>query len=198
MLTLPDYPFRAYIFDCDGTLVDSMPIHYEAWVEALNLHNAPFDFTEEVFYGYAGVREQDVVMALNANYETNVDPEAVAEAKAKIFLRRVSEVQAIKPVAEFARSVAGRYPLAVASGSEDAVVRAVLTANKLIHLFDTIVTPTDVAEGKGKPAPDMFLLAAARLGVEAKDCLVLEDGHSGIVAAEAAGMQSVFIPRTLR
>lgn len=198
MLTLPDYPFRAFIFDCDGTLVDSMPIHYEAWLEALSIHAAPFDFTEEVFYGYAGVREQDVVAALNASYDTNVDGEAVAEAKAKIFLRRAAEVRAIKPVADFARSLEGRYPMAVASGSEDAVVRAVLTANNLIHLFQAIITPINVAEGRGKPAPDMFLLAADRMGIEPKDCLVLEDGHSGIVAAEAAGMQSVFIPRTLR
>lgn len=198
MLTIPDYPFKAFIFDCDGTLVDSMPIHYEAWVEALDRYNAPFDFTEEVFYGYAGVREQDVVEALNQAYESEVDGEAVAKAKAEIFLSRVAEVKAVKPVADFARSLAGRYSMAVASGSEEKVVRSCLTANGLIDLFATIVTPADVEEGRGKPAPDMFLLAAERLGVEPKDCLVLEDGHSGIVAAEAAGMQSIFIPRTLR
>ncbi|MDZ4288136.1 MAG: HAD hydrolase-like protein, partial [Prosthecobacter sp.] len=94
MLTLPDYPFQAFIFDCDGTLVDSMPVHYEAWVESLTIHQAPFDFTEEVFYGYAGVREQDVVTQLNISYNSEVDPDAVAHTKAEIFLRRVPEVRA--------------------------------------------------------------------------------------------------------
>jgi HAD superfamily hydrolase (TIGR01509 family) len=101
-------------------------------------------------------------------------------------------------VADLARSLHGRYPIAVASGSEDHVVRACLDANGLLELFEVIITPRDVAPGRGKPAPDMFLLAAQRLGVEPKDCLVFEDGNSGVEAAKAAGMQWVFVPRTLR
>jgi beta-phosphoglucomutase family hydrolase len=198
MLTLPDYPFRAFIFDCDGTLVDSMPLHYVAWVESLNHHQAPFEFTEEFFYSVAGVREQDVVISLNAKHGSTIDPESVAEFKATNFLKVAPQVKAVKPVADLARSLHGKYPLAVASGSEDHVVRACLEANGLLDLFDTIVTPRDVAPGRGKPAPDMFLLAAERLGVEPKDCLVFEDGNSGVEAAKAAGMQWVFVPRTLR
>jgi HAD superfamily hydrolase (TIGR01509 family) len=195
-LQIPDHPFQAYIFDCDGTLVDSMPLHYIAWVEALKVHGAPFEFTEEVFYAHAGVKEQDVVRILNARHGTDVDPVAVDETKMEIFRRRIPEVRAVEPVAAFARSLHGRFPMAVASGSEEPTVRGCLEATGLIHLFDTIITPKLVRHGK--PAPDMFLLAAERMGIAPEHCLVLEDGNSGLEAAKAAGMQAVFIPRTLR
>ena len=196
MLELPDYPFRAFNFDCDGTLVDTMPLHYVAWVESLQHHQAPFEFTEEVFYAHAGVREQDVVKILNAQHGTSVDPDAVADLKFEIFHRTIIQVKEVTPVADVARRTHGRLPMAVASGSEEPTVRACLETTGLLSLFETIVTPKDVA--RGKPAPDMFLLAAERMGVAPADCLVFEDGLSGMEAARAAGMQAVFIPRTLR
>jgi len=195
-LQIPDYPFQAYIFDCDGTLVDSMPLHYIAWVEALKRHDAPFEFTEEVFYAHAGIKEQDVVKILNVKHGTNIDPVSVDELKMEIFRERIPEVQTVGPVAEFAKSLYGRFPMAVASGSEEPTVRGCLEATGLIHLFETIITPKLVKHGK--PAPDMFLLAAERMGIAPSECLVLEDGNSGLEAAKAAGMQAVFIPRTLR
>ena len=195
MLQLPDRDFAAFIFDCDGTLVDSMPLHYVAWVESLRQHNALFDFTEDLFYSYAGVREQDTVISLNQKYGTNVDPDSVAELKAEIFHKRIPEVQTVPPVAQVARDWHGRLPMSVASGSEEPTVRACLTATGLLALFHTIVTPRDVA--RGKPAPDMFLLAAERMGVDPKQCLVFEDGQSGLDAAKAAGMETVFVARGL-
>lgn len=196
MLSIPDRSFAAYIFDCDGTLVDSMPLHYLAWMESLKLHKAPFEFTEDVFYGYAGVREQDVVRILNQRYGTSIDPDSVAERKMEIFHRSIPAVRPVQPVASLAKSRFGTLPMAVASGSEEPTVRACLDATGLLHLFDTIVTPRDVP--RGKPAPDMFLLAARRMGVEPGDCLVFEDGNSGLEAAKAAGMEAVFVPRSVR
>ena len=196
MLEIPDHPFQAYIFDCDGTLVDSMPLHYIAWVESLKQHDAPFEFTEEVFYAHAGIKEQDVVKILNAQYGTNIDPVSVDELKMEIFRKRIPEVQPVRPVAEFAKSLEGHFPMAVASGSEEPTVRGCLEATGLIHLFETIITPKLVKHGK--PAPDMFLLAAERMGIAPSECLVLEDGNSGLEAAKAAGMQAVFIPRAMR
>ncbi len=196
MLTLPSRDFAAYIFDCDGTLVDSMPIHYVCWVESLKINGAPFPFTEDEFYHFAGVREQDTVVILNEQHGTSVDPDAVAETKAVLFRERIHEVPRVHPVATYAESLHGRAPMSVASGSEAPIVRACLQGTGLVHLFEHIITPADVK--RGKPAPDMFLLAAERMGVDPGDCLVFEDGRSGIEAAKAAGMEAVFIPRTLR
>ena len=196
MLQLPDRDFAAFIFDCDGTLVDSMPLHYIAWCESLAAHNAPFDFTEERFYGFAGVREQDTVMILNQEYGASIDPDSVAHEKSLRFMKHLPEIKEVRPVAEVARQWFGRLPMSVASGSEPETVHACLTTTGLLSLFQTIITPRDVK--RGKPAPDMFLLAAERMGVKPEDCLVFEDGQSGLDAAKAAGMASVFIPRTLR
>ena len=194
---MPERSFEGIIFDCDGTLVDSMPIHYVAWVESLNHHGAPFDFTEEVFYSLAGVREQDVVKMLNEQYRSAVDPDGVAEYKFELFQKRMREVGEIGPVADLARRAhAEGVPVAVASGSEEETVRGVLAANDLERLFEVIITPKLVR--RGKPAPDMFLLAAERLGVAPDACVVFEDGESGMQAARAAGMAAVFVPRTLR
>jgi HAD superfamily hydrolase (TIGR01509 family) len=195
-LQIPNYPFQGYIFDCDGTLVDSMPLHYVAWTEALQQHAAPFVFTEDDFYGSAGVKEQDVVRQLNARHGSSLDPVSVDELKMEIFARRIPELQVVRQVAEFARSIHRRFPMAVASGSAEPTVRASLEATGLIDLFPIIITPERVKHGK--PAPDMFLLAAELMGVSPSECLVLEDGNSGLEAAKAAGMQAVFIPRTLR
>ena len=196
MLQLPDRDFAAYIFDCDGTLVDSMPIHYVCWVESLRRNGATWPFTEDEFYHYAGVREWDTVVILNEQHGTNVDPDAVVEVKAGLFRQRLQEVPRVHPVASFAESLHGRAPMSVASGSEAPIVHACLQNTGLFHLFQTIITPEDVQ--RGKPAPDMFLLAAERMGVAPEDCLVFEDGRSGLEAAKAAGMEAVFIPRTLR
>jgi HAD superfamily hydrolase (TIGR01509 family) len=196
-LALPAAPFDAVIFDCDGTLVDSMPLHFVAWTQALDHHKAPFVFTEEYFYAKAGVREQDVVNLLNAQHGSGLDPDSVAEHKSKLFHQIIHQVREIKPVADFARSLQGIKPMAVASGSEEPLVRTCLAQNQLLHLFeDRIITPRLVKHGK--PAPDMFLLAAQRMGIPPERCLVVEDGLSGVEAAKAAGMNWVLIERSLR
>lgn len=196
-LVVPQRLFRGIIFDCDGTLVDSMPVHYELWVESLRHYQAPFEFTEEEFYSLAGIREQDAVNILNAKHGTEVDAEGVAEHKFRLFQERLTEVREIRPVSELARRAhREKVPISVASGSEEDTVRGVLRANDMERLFEVIITPKLVE--KGKPAPDMFLLAAERMGLDPEDCLVFEDGESGMQAARAAGMKAVFVPRTVR
>jgi HAD superfamily hydrolase (TIGR01509 family) len=126
-----------------------------------------------------------------------VDPDGVAEYKFELFQKRMKEVGEIVPVADLARRAhLEGMPIAVASGSEEETVRGVLVANDLERLFEVIITPKLVQ--RGKPAPDMFLLAAERLGVAPEDCVVFEDGESGMQAARAAGMAAVFVPRTVR
>jgi len=191
-LILPDKDYDAFIYDCDGTLVDSMPAHYRAWCQALERAGATFPFPESQFYGFAGVQEQEIVRRLNAQHDADVDPDAVAHLKDILVRQLASEVAPIAEVADHARLHHGQRPLAVASGSPESLVRLFLEQARLLHLFETIITPADVA--RGKPSPDMFLLAALRMGVSPHRCLVFEDGASGLSAARSAQMDAVFVP----
>jgi beta-phosphoglucomutase-like phosphatase (HAD superfamily) len=196
MLVLPDRKFAAYIFDCDGTLVDSMPLHLLAWRAALEMHGFPPEkFTLEMHHKYAGMPGAAIVRQLNASFGCDLPPDQVEVDKVKWYLDHHTNVRGIEPVVEIARAARGVLPMAVASGSDAHIVHDSLKAIGIHEFFDTVITPVDVA--RGKPAPDMFLLAAKRMGVEPADCLVFEDGLLGIEAAKAAGMEYVFVPAEL-
>jgi beta-phosphoglucomutase-like phosphatase (HAD superfamily) len=194
-LSLPDHGFEAVIFDCDGTLVDSMPAHFEAWCEALALYGAGGVFKEDVFLAMGGRPTRDIVVELNDEYNLRLDPEAVAFAKREAFLRRLGSVTLIDEVAAFAESLRGRVPMAVASGGSRMVVEKTLAIVGISDWFDEVVTADDVSEGK--PAPDIFIKAAHLLGVSPAKCLVLEDAPAGILAAQRAGMQVIAVPSPL-
>jgi HAD superfamily hydrolase (TIGR01509 family) len=193
---LPDGNFAAYIFDCDGTLVDSMPLHLHAWRAALKMHGFPPEyFTLKMHHDYAGMPGAAIVRKLNMEFKTDLPPEQVEIDKVKWYLDHHTDVRGIEPVVEIARMAHGKLPMSVASGSDAHIVHDSLKAIGIHQLFDTVITPVDVP--RGKPFPDMFLLAAERMGVKPGDCLVFEDGLLGIEAAKAAGMQYVFIPPDL-
>ena len=189
---LPDRPFAAYIFDCDGTLVDSMPLHLHAWRFALEQNGfPPLEFTAEMHYSLAGMPGPAIVRLLNEQFGTSVDPFQTERDKVAWYLNHRHTVTPIQAVAEIAKTNAGQIPMAVASGSDALLVADALRAVGLHEIFATIVTPEQVS--RGKPAPDMFLLCAERLGIAAEDCLVFEDGRLGMEAAAAAGMEAVFV-----
>lgn len=192
-LDLPDLNFEGYIFDCDGTLVDSMPLHYRAWTASFVHHGAPWRWSEDEFYANAGVPDRITVMELNERYGASLDPDSVHDYKLQWYSRHLAELRPVAAVAALAKRYheEGRS-IAVASGSDLSIVAPSLEATGLIDLFDIVITPADVE--RGKPAPDMFLLAAGRMDVAPAGCLVFEDGQPGIAAAEAAGMRWVFVP----
>jgi HAD superfamily hydrolase (TIGR01509 family) len=194
-ISFPLNGFEAVIFDCDGTLVDSMSAHFEAWCHALTLHGAGGVFREDVFFAMGGRPSNDIVLELNDEYDLKLDPESVAMAKREAFLKRLDTISLIDEVAAFADSLRGRVPMAIATGSNRMVVEKTLQAVGVSDWFDEVVTSDDVAEGK--PAPDIFLHAAKLLGVDPKKCLVLEDAPAGILAAQRAGMQVLTIPTPL-
>jgi beta-phosphoglucomutase-like phosphatase (HAD superfamily) len=167
--TLPTTGFDAVIFDCDGTLVDSMPAHFEAWCEALALYGAGGIFKEDVFNAMGGRPTRDIVVEINDEYDLHLDPEAVAFAKREAFLKRLQTLTLIDEVAAFAQSLRGKIPMAVASGGSRMVVE------KTLHV----------------------VRAAELLGVAPSRCLVLEDAPAGILAAQQAGMQVVAVPSPL-
>jgi beta-phosphoglucomutase family hydrolase len=192
-LEVPAGEFRAYLFDCDGTIVDSMPLHYIAWKKALGEWNCRFE--EELFYAWGGRPVKEIIAALNEMQGLQMPVDELARRKELLYFELEEELKAIPEVIEHIEAKHGHIPLAVVSGSRRKSVLHSLSALGLVDKFDVLVCAEDYA--RGKPAPDCFLTAAERLGVEPKDCLVFEDTDMGIEAASAAGMSWVRVPTPL-
>ena len=189
-LKLPEGLFKAYLFDCDGTIADSMPLHYKAWKRALGEWNCEFD--EELFYAWGGMPVAEIISTLNEKHGLNMPVETVARRKEALYFELLPQLTAVPDVLEQLEAWYGKIPFAVVSGSTRESVTASLIALKLLDRFDTMVCAGDYT--KSKPEPEAFLLAAARLGVQSEFCLVFEDTDMGIQAATAAGMASVKVP----
>jgi HAD superfamily hydrolase (TIGR01509 family) len=189
-LKLPAEAFGAYLFDCDGTIVDSMPLHYVAWKKALGEWNC--QFAEELFYEWGGRPTAEIVASLNLRDGLSMPVDAVARRKEEFYFAMLPELRAVPEVLEHIEAQHGRIPFAVVSGSARDSVTASLETLKLLDRFETLVCAGEYA--KSKPDPEAFLMAAARLGVAPKSCLVFEDTAMGIQAANAAGMASVKVP----
>lgn len=193
-LKLPAGDFRAYIFDCDGTIVDSMPLHYIAWKTTLAEYGCPFP--EDLFYAWGGKPVDEIISTLNGMHGLNMPVEEVGIRKEGMYFDMLPQLTAIKEVVEHIDAQHGRLPFAVVSGGRrNSVIRSLTTVN-LLDRFQTIVGAEDYVNSK--PAPDAFLLAAERLGVAPASCLVFEDTSLGIQAATAAGMASVLVPSPLQ
>jgi beta-phosphoglucomutase family hydrolase len=190
-LEIPAGTFHAYLFDCDGTIVDSMPLHYIAWKQALAEWNCVYE--EELFYSWGGKPVRKIIADLNEMQGLNMPVDELAARKEALYHSQLPELKAIPPVLEQVLAQHGRIPLAVVSGSRTDSVIGSLTALGLLDKFDTLVCAEDYTHGK--PAPDCFLLAAKQLNVEPSTCLVFEDTDLGIQAATAAGMASVRVPQ---
>ena len=189
-LKIPAGTFGAYLFDCDGTVVDSMPLHYLAWKQALGEWHC--DFSEEVFYAWGGLQVAEVISRLNVEHGLKMPVAAVEVRKENLYYDNISRLQVVPEVVEHIEAMYGKIPFAVVSGSTRESVVKSLEAVGLLDKFDTLVCAGDYA--KSKPDPEPFLLAASRLGVAAAACLVFEDTDMGIQAATAAGMASGKVP----
>jgi HAD superfamily hydrolase (TIGR01509 family) len=186
-LKIPPGSFRAYLFDCDGTIADSMPLHYIAWKQALGEWNC--DFSEELFYAWGGIPIAKIIATLNEQRGLHMPVEVVEKRKESLYYELLPQLQPVPEVLEHIEAQFGRIPFAVVSGSTRESVTASLTSLKLLDRFDTLVCAGDYE--KSKPDPEPFVLAATKLGVPPSECLVFEDSDIGIQAATAAGMASV-------
>jgi HAD superfamily hydrolase (TIGR01509 family) len=188
-LDIPPGAFAGYIFDLDGTLMDTMPLHYRAWDQAMQQAGLPHQLDEDLFYSLGGVPTLKVAELIAAHYGMTIDPHQVFDEKEALFAEIVGDAQLIGPVVDFARRVAEHHPVSIASGGPRVIVRRSLEITGLASLFPVVVSADDVVHGK--PSPDMFLLAAKLMGVPATECLVFEDAVPGMQAAVAAGMKYV-------
>jgi HAD superfamily hydrolase (TIGR01509 family) len=178
---------RALIFDCDGTLADTMPAHYHAWVATLTPLGAIF--TEEKFYAMGGWPTQSIAEWMVREYRLTVTSEAITHEKEARFEQMLNAVKPIEAVIAIARQERGRLPMAVATGGMRRICEAILRHLGCFDWFDAVVCCEDVL--RHKPAPDTFLEAARRLNAPPAECLVYEDTIPGIQAAQAAGMAVV-------
>ena len=181
------------IFDCDGTLADTMPLHYKAWVQALA--GQPFHFDEKLFYELGGVPSTEIVRILNKRYHVSLDPVWIVARKEGIYVDLIPQAQPIHCVVNLVHEFAGRYPMAVASGGIRMLVGMTLDALGIKSYFKVIATSEDVE--RGKPEPDLFLFAAHGLGVPPDRCVVYEDSALGLEAARRAGMRGVDVAALL-
>lgn len=178
--------YEAFIFDCDGTLADTMPAHFSAWRRALAEGGATFEFSWPLFVSRAGMSIENTVIELADQFGEKLDSVFISTRQRQIFDELSVQIAPIEEVTLFARHVHATYPIAVASGSSRLSVERSLTVIGVRDLFEVIVTPEDVT--LGKPHPDSFLLAAHSLGVSPSRCLVIEDSELGFEAARRAKM----------
>ena len=178
---------QALIFDCDGTLTDSMRAHYVAWREALGSYRMELD--EQRFYSFSGTPSRRVIPLLAAEQGIELDFEEANRVKEAAFLESIHLLKPIEPVVRIASEHRGKLKLAVASGGVRRLVHQQLKQIRVLDWFETIVTAEDTE--KHKPDPDVFLEAARRLSLSPAVCRVYEDGEPGIEAARRAGMQCV-------
>jgi HAD superfamily hydrolase (TIGR01509 family) len=189
-LPIPDRVFAAYLFDLDGTIADSMPIHLTTWQQAVREHGG--NFPEDLFWAWGGMPLPRTVELLNERFGYHMSPPEVVHRKEQLYLERLDHVRPIASVAAHIHAQHGRIPMAVVSGSPHLTIERTLTALGLIHCFDVLIGSEDYTHGK--PDPEPFLTAARELHVPPADCLVFEDADLGIQAAEAAGMAWVRVP----
>ena len=189
-LTLPSGDFKAYLFDCDGTVADSMPLHYIAWSQALGEWGCTL--TEEHFYNLGGMPIVEIIERLGREQGIEMPIPQVAKRKEELYFEHLPSLECVPEVLEHMELQRGRIPFAVVSGSTRDSVEASLRAIGLLDRFDVLVCAGDYR--KSKPDPEPFLIAADRLRVLPEACLVFEDTQMGIDAAAAAGMASVRVP----
>jgi beta-phosphoglucomutase family hydrolase len=178
---------KGLVFDCDGTLADTMPLHWRAWQFVTQRHG--LYFPEDRFYSLGGVPSRDILKMLAEEQGRSLDHIAVAHEKENAYLPMMSEVRPMQAVVEIARANFGKIPLAVASGGTQAIIVEVLEHLKIRHLFAAVVTSEMVR--RQKPAPDIFLEAARRIGVDPRHCRAYEDTDLGLQAIRSAGMEAV-------
>jgi HAD superfamily hydrolase (TIGR01509 family) len=193
-LHIPAGDFAGYVFDLDGTLIDTMPLHYRAWNTAMQRAGLGRALDEDLFYSLGGIPTRGVAEIFGRHYELALNADDVTHVKEQLYLELLPQVRLIEPVAAFARKMAATRPVAIATGGAPVIALPAIAAAGLDSIFKIVITPEDVAPGRGKPAPDMFLLAAQRMNVPPAQCLVFEDAEPGIQAALAAGMKVVRVP----
>lgn len=181
---------KAVIFDMDGVLVDSQPYHFKADIDTMAEYGVIKD--QKFYESFAGTLTADRMRTLKEMFGLDVPVEEMTIKRENMILDIMGK-EDIKPVSgipEFLRSIKEKgLTTAVASSSDYKLINLILDRLKIAKYFDSVTSGSDVK--RGKPSPDVFLLAAERIGIEPAECLVVEDSENGVKAAKAAGMKAL-------
>lgn len=183
--------YKALIFDCDGTIADTMSLYYRSWNLAIRELNGPVELSWQEFKANGGRCFKDSVRLYNERCGTHLSAESIIRSLEHHMRRLLPYFQPIAPVVDLIRAEQSKQMAVASSGTREAV-HYILNRLEIKDKFNSIVTQEDVKNVK--PAPDLFLLAAEQLKVDPKDCIVFEDSPLGIEAAQIAGMESFLIP----
>jgi beta-phosphoglucomutase family hydrolase len=185
---------KGLIFDCDGTLADTMPMHWLAWQQIATKYK--LQFPQDRFYSLGGVPSAHILEMLSKEQGIALDPVAAGHEKENAYLPYLSSIQPVYAVVQIAKDNFGKVPMAVASGGTQKIIVQVLEQLKIRDLFQAVVTSEMVK--RQKPAPDIYLEAARRIGVEPQFCRAYEDTDLGMQAIRAAGMDAVDVRELLK
>ncbi|MBN2554295.1 MAG: HAD family phosphatase [Anaerolineales bacterium] len=188
MITLTK-PYAALIFDFDGTLVDSVPAHLETWQETFAAYG--LEIEREAIRPYVGMSPWEICAAIATEYNLDIDVDRITNEKADRFLENLDRVTLIDPVLAIVRRHYRKLPMAVATGNLYFVAEMTMRKKNIFHYFDVIVSSKEMEHGK--PAPDVFLEAARRIGISPEKCCAFEDTEVGMLSAQNAGMDVVCV-----
>ena len=180
---------KALIFDLDGTLADTMPVHFWAYKNILSEYG--IDFTPELFATLAGIPAVDTIRKLNELFGTKMNPEEIGHFKEAEYEKIMHKMKPVEPVVELMKEYHGKLPMAVGTGGYKRLAWKTMRILGLDNYFDILVSSDDISHPK--PHPETFLKCAELLGVEPEFCQVFEDGEPGIRAASAAGMMATLV-----
>ena len=180
---------RALIFDLDGTLADTMQVHFLAYQHILSQYG--IDYTYETFMSLAGVPAFGTIEKINEMFGTSLVPEEVGNAKEAEYEKIMHQMKPIEPVVKLVKKYHGKLPMAVGTGGYNRLAWKTLRIIDLDKYFDILVAAEDVE--KHKPHPDTFLRCAELMGVAPEYCQVFEDGQPGMQAAKVAGMMATLV-----